>query len=142
MRKNPSRPPVRNYEVGKGRTPKSTRWRPGQSGNPNGRPKGSKNAATMAKAALSRKVAATVNGRKRQMTVAEIAYRRLGDKAMAGDQKAFGFLLMLANNIEPSGAGSTDSMTKRFTLAIFDRHNGGAVMDAIAEEDDLEEIGR
>ena len=104
MRKNPSRPPVRNYEVGKGRTPKSTRWGPGQSGNPNGRPKGSKNAATMAKAALSRKVAATINGRKRQMTVAEIAYRRLGDKAMAGDQKAFGFLLTLANNIEPSDA--------------------------------------
>jgi Family of unknown function (DUF5681) len=67
MRKNPSRPPARNYEVGKCRTPKATRWKPGQSGNPNGRPKGSKNAATMAKAALSRKVAATVNGRKRQM---------------------------------------------------------------------------
>jgi hypothetical protein len=111
MRKNASRPPVRNYEVGKGRTPKSTRWRPGQSGNPSGRPKGSKNAATMAKAALNRKVAATVNGRKRQMTVAEIAYRRLGDKAMAGDQKAIGFLLMLTNNIEPSETGSTDSIT-------------------------------
>jgi hypothetical protein len=111
MRKTPSRLPVRNYEVGKGRTPKATRWKPGQSGNPKGRPKGSKNAATMAKAALSRKVAATVNGRKSQMTVAEIAYRRLGDKAMAGDQKAFGFLMMLANNIEPSETGSTDSVT-------------------------------
>jgi len=111
MRKNPSRSPVRNYEVGKGRTPEATRWKPGQTGNPHGRPKGSRNAATMAKAALSRKVAATVNGRKHQMTVAEIAYRRLGDKAMAGDQKALGFLLMLANNIEPSDAGSTDSIT-------------------------------
>jgi hypothetical protein len=65
----------------------------------------------MAKAALSRKVAATVNGRKRQMTVAEIAYRRLGEKAMAGDQKALSFLLMIANNIEPSETGSTDGVT-------------------------------
>jgi hypothetical protein len=63
----------------------------------------------MAKAALGRKIAATVNGRKRQMTVAEIAYRRLGDKAMAGDQKALAFLLMLANNIEPSETTPTDS---------------------------------
>ena len=65
----------------------------------------------MAKAELSRKVAATVNGRKRQVTVAEIAYRRLGDKAMMGDQKAFGFLLTLANNIDPSEAGSSDGIT-------------------------------
>ena len=111
MRKNSSRSSVRNYEIGKGRAPKATRRKPGQSGNPNGRPKGAKNPATMAKAELSRKVAATVSGRKRQMTVAEIAYRRLGDKAMAGDQKAFAFLLMLANNIEPSETGSTDSVT-------------------------------
>jgi len=110
MRKTTSRPTV-SYQIGKGRPPKSTRWKPGQSGNPNGRPKGSKNASTMAKAALSRKVAATVNGRRRQLTVVEIAYRRLGDKAMAGDQKALGFLLLLANNMEPPETGSTDSVT-------------------------------
>lgn len=111
MRKHPSRQPLRSYEIGKGRPPTATRWKPGQSGNPNGRPKGSKNATTMAKTALSRKVAATVNGRKRKMTVVEIAYRRLSDKAMAGDQKALAFLLMLANNMEPSETGSTDSIT-------------------------------
>jgi len=110
MRKTTSRPTV-PYQIGKGRPPKSTRWKPGQSGNPNGRPKGSKNASTMAKAALGRKVAATVNGRRRQLTVVEIAYRRLGDKAMAGDQKALGFLLLLANNMEPPETGSTDSVT-------------------------------
>jgi hypothetical protein len=30
---------------------------------------------------------------------------------MAGDQKAFGFLLMLANNVEPAGASATSSAT-------------------------------
>src|SRR4051812_22673555 len=32
-----------NYEVGYGKTPKHTRFKPGQCGNPKGRPKGSRN---------------------------------------------------------------------------------------------------
>ncbi len=107
MRKPPLRRSQHNYEVGKGRPPEATRWKPGQSGNPKGRPNGSRNAATMAKAALGRKVVATVNGTKRKMTVAEISYRRLADKAMAGDQKAFNYLLTLANNVDPADIDTT-----------------------------------
>ena len=33
------------FEVGFGRPPRSTRFKPGQSGNPNGRPRGAKNFA-------------------------------------------------------------------------------------------------
>jgi hypothetical protein len=65
----------------------------------------------MASAELNRKITATVNGKKRKTTVAEIAYRRLGDKAMVGDQKAFSLLLMLANNVESSDAGPRDNVT-------------------------------
>jgi hypothetical protein len=111
MPKKQSLPSGRNYEVGKGRPPKATRWQSGQSGNPNGRPKGSKNAATMAQAELKRRVTATVSGKKRQLTVADIAYRRLGDKAMIGDQKAFGFLLMLANHVDPTDAKPAENST-------------------------------
>src|SRR5688572_22041480 len=85
------------YGVGKGRTPPTTRWKPGQSGNLKGRPKGSKNAASLALAELKRKVRVTLPGnKKKQMTVMEISYRRLADKAMTGDQKALAYLLMLA----------------------------------------------
>jgi len=38
-----ARPDRREYEVGHGKPPKDTRFKPGQSGNPGGRPKGSKN---------------------------------------------------------------------------------------------------
>lgn len=44
--KTPSLPvvaPSANYDVGYGKPPKDTRFKPGQSGNPKGRPKGSKN---------------------------------------------------------------------------------------------------
>ena len=39
-KKNSPRRQSRNYEVGWGRPPQASRWRPGQSGNPKGRPKG------------------------------------------------------------------------------------------------------
>jgi hypothetical protein len=97
--------------VGKGRPPTATRFKPGQSGNRKGRPKGSKNAQSLAKTELNRKVVVTVNGRKRSMTVAEIASRRLGDKAMAGDAKAFSFLIAIAG----VGHGGDEPLADRIT---------------------------
>lgn len=119
-----------DYRIGKGRPPAQSRWKPGQSGNPNGRPKGAKNAATMAKAALSRKVVATVNGKKIKMSVADIAYRRLGDKAMSGDQKALAFLLTLANDGDPADMKFNESTTTvqqdlEIIADYFQRHQKG-----------------
>jgi hypothetical protein len=45
-RRGPSEAPTSEYEVGYGKPPKSTRFQPGQSGNPRGRPKGTKNLKT------------------------------------------------------------------------------------------------
>lgn len=116
-----------SYRVGKGRPPEAHRFKPGQSGNPNGRPKGSRNAASLAKAELTRKITATVNGRKRRMSVAEISTRRLGEKAMAGDQKALGFLIMLAKNEDPteakaSGFATTPEQDLSIIADFFKRH--------------------
>ena len=119
MRKPPSTRSRDSYLVGKGRPPKATQWKPGQSGKLKGRPKGSKNASTRAKAALNRKVTVTVNGRKCHMTVDEIAFRRLGDKAMAGDQKAHGYLLMLANDVDPSDIKPAEATTTEQDLEII-----------------------
>jgi len=105
------------YAVGKGRPPVATQFKPGQSGNPKGRPKGSKNSQSLAKAELNRKVVVTVNGRKKSMTVAEIASRRLGDKAMAGDAKAFSFLIAVAG----VGHGSDELLADRMTTPEQDQ---------------------
>jgi hypothetical protein len=103
MRKKGSnlRRPRGDYEIGKGRPPVASRWKPGQSGNPKGRPKKAKGIATMAREALERPLPVIVGGRKQQMSVRAVAYRKLGDKAANGDQKALGFLLMLANELQP-----------------------------------------
>jgi hypothetical protein len=98
-RSGPPRPRV-NYEVGKGRPPVQSQWRPGQCGNPKGRPKKAKGTATMAREALERPLPVLVNGRKRQMSVRAVAYRKLGDKAASGDGKALTMLLTLANDFK------------------------------------------
>ena len=113
MRKKRSKirqPSLGDYEVGKCRPPLASRWKPGQCGNPKGRPKKAYGAAPMAREALERQLPVIVRGRKTQMTVREIAYRKLGDKAAAGDQKALGFLLDLANEHQPLEPGSSGAI--------------------------------
>lgn len=116
------------YAVGKGRPPLESRFKPGKSGNPKGRPKGSKNAQSLAKAELGRKVIVTMNGKKRTMTVAEIASRRLGDKAMTGDAKAFSFLITIADAIGGADPVNLDRVTTpeldQAILADYFKRNG------------------
>jgi len=66
MKKKGSRGP-HNYVVGKGRPPLLTRWKPGQSGNPEGRPKGAKNMMTYFHEALSRKIDIKEGGKIRNL---------------------------------------------------------------------------
>lgn len=61
-------------KVGYGSPPVSTRFQPGKSGNPAGRPRGSKNLATLVRRAMYEKVTITENGRRR--TVTKIPSRR------------------------------------------------------------------
>lgn len=111
------------YAVGKGKPPVWSRFRPGKSGNPQGRPKGSKNAQTLAKAELDRKIVVNVNGKKKTMTVAEIAARRLGDKAMSGDAKAFSFLIAIADHgSAPEQATVNHITTPEQDAAILDEY--------------------
>jgi hypothetical protein len=108
-RKGPGRMP--GDEVGYGRPPERTRFRPGQSGNPNGRPKGAKNVTVMARAALERKVPVVAKGVRQKMTVREVSVRKLSDKALTGDQRALAFLLALAEQrpSEPAAPGAAVS---------------------------------
>lgn len=106
-RSGPPRPPA-DYAVGKGRPPVASRWKPGQCGNPKGRPKKAKSTATMAREALERPLPVIVNGRKHQMSVRAVAYRKLGDKAASGDGKALTMLLTLANDFQQPEASDAE----------------------------------
>ena len=72
----------------RGRPPRAHQFRPGTSGNPRGRPKGSKNIATLIERELDRSIVATVGGRQIKVAKREAIIMRLVDKALKGDQKA------------------------------------------------------
>ena len=56
---------ARDYEVGYGKPPRHTRFKKGQSGNPRGRPSGSKNLKTLLNEALNERVVVTEEGGRR-----------------------------------------------------------------------------
>jgi len=97
-------PAVANERVGYSRPPVGTRFRPGQSGNPRGRPKGARNLSTIVAAALSERVAVNENGRRRRITKLEAAVKQLVNRAASGEARATQLLLALvqANEARPA----------------------------------------
>ena len=67
---------------------KDTRFGKGQSGNPKGRPKSSKNFASDFMREANETVAVTVNGRRKYMSIARAGIKQLMSKAAAGDLPA------------------------------------------------------
>jgi hypothetical protein len=74
--------------VGYGRPPKHTQFAKGKSGNPKGRPKGSKNFSTLLHDELNVKIPITENGKRRKITKQEAMVKQLANKGAAGDLKA------------------------------------------------------
>jgi Family of unknown function (DUF5681) len=123
MRKKVRKPRVR-YAVGYGRPPTSSQFQPGQSGNPKGRPKGVRNASSLARDALERPINVKVKGTWRKMTVRKAAYLRLAERAVAGDAKALDYLLSLESEERPAGLDHAQPLSaKDFELlqGFFDR---------------------
>jgi hypothetical protein len=81
-----------DYDVGYGKPPKATRFQPGRSGNPKGRPRGRKNLRTILEETLFKSVMVTESGQKRRVPAIEAAFLRLLNKALEGDLRAFNTL--------------------------------------------------
>jgi hypothetical protein len=109
------------YAVGYGRPPASSQFRPGQSGNPNGRPKGTRNASSMARDALEGTINVKVRGTWRKMTVRKAAYLRLAERAVAGDAKALAYLLSLESEERSPGFDTHIQPVSAKDLALLQR---------------------
>lgn len=91
----PSRRARPSYSVGYGRPPKATQFRKGESGNPRGRPKGTRTVGAMLQEILRQKIAVTENGKTRRLPALEVILRRLVNDAMRSEPRALKLLLAL-----------------------------------------------
>ena len=95
-----------DYEVGYGKPPKLTRFKLGQSGNPKGRPKGSKDFRSLLHRALFKKVRVTEDGQIRTMSRVEAVVTRLVAKELNGDVRAAESVVRLVQQHFPAGEES------------------------------------
>jgi Family of unknown function (DUF5681) len=86
--------------------PKATQFQRGRSGNPNGRPKKSKNLATLIKQAAFDKIVVTSKGKARHLTRLEAGLMQLAIKAAQGDIRAVQRLTDLVDEIEKRAAAA------------------------------------
>ena len=97
----------RDYEVGYGKPPRHTQFEKGQSGNPRGRPSGSKNLATLVTEALNDTVIVVENGRRRNIPKREAFVKQLVNRSTKADWRAAKILLDIAPDVESQSAPET-----------------------------------
>jgi uncharacterized protein DUF5681 len=83
------------YEVGYGKPPAATRFKPGRSGNPKGRPKGSRNFEHDLKDELGEKVLVREGQRELRISKQRAMIKSLAAKALRGDVGAIKALVDL-----------------------------------------------
>ena len=101
--------------VGYGRPPKHAQFAKGRSGNPNGRPKGVRNFATVIVAELNTKIPINENGKRKSISKREAVAKQLVNKAASGDTRAIPLLLNesrahektdIGRNLDPGQSGA------------------------------------
>ena len=92
-------------KVGYRKPPTKTRFKPGQSGNPNGRPKGSVNLKTDLRSELSEKIRIREGERSLKVSKQRAMLKALVAKALKGDARAANVVLTLVGRLlEPEAA--------------------------------------
>src|SRR5690349_12273121 len=86
----------KGYEVGYCRPPLHSRFKPGQSGNPSGRAKGSKNLKTLFHQILNEQIPLIDGSQSRKVTKPEAIMRRLIIGAVKGDTRSVMTLMRIA----------------------------------------------
>jgi hypothetical protein len=96
-----------DYQVGYGKPPRHSQFEKGQSGNPRGRPSGSKNLATLVSEALNETVIVAENGGRRKITKREAIIKQLVNQSAKADWRAIKIQLEIVREIESQTAPET-----------------------------------
>jgi hypothetical protein len=132
-----------HYAVGYGKPPTHSRFQKGQSGNPKGRQKGSKNLSTLMERALDEPVTIKENGSQKIITKREAFLKQLVNKAASGDlrsiQLAINYLQQLESRAEPS-TSSSERLGEEDEAVIngFLERSKGTTNEAVEEHEEDE----
>jgi len=96
-------------KVGYKHPPKSHQFKPGQSGNPRGRPRGTRNLSTDLAEILSRPVTIRENGKERRISRQEAILLSLYNKALHGDVRAATSIINMILRVSPSKAPTSET---------------------------------
>lgn len=98
------------YDVGYGKPPRASQFSKGTSGNPKGRPKGSRNLKTDLLEELGSRVIVKEGGKRRSLTKQQALLKRLVERGFGGDHKAIALLFGLKAQYERAD-GATPEQT-------------------------------
>ena len=87
-------------KVGPGKPPRRTQFKKGQSGNPSGRPKGSRNLDKLIMEAAERRIPVNIDGKSRRISMVQASVWNLAIQAARGDQRATAAFLDRIEEIE------------------------------------------
>lgn len=112
-----------DYEVGYAKPPKHTQFKKDQSGNPKGRPKGSRNFSTDVRDTLKARVGLTGDGKRKTVSTQLATLLQLRKKALSGDARALDRMIELArtyNDEEIAEAAAKLSETDAELLEAYE----------------------
>ena len=110
-----------DQEVGYKKPPKATQWKAGQSGNPMGRPKKTKDFERLLDQELSLPLRITDGGQTRTMTKREVLIKSIVNDALKGDRQAQKLVLSFMKTQLTIEDFQPDEADREALLALFDQ---------------------
>lgn len=110
-------------KVGPGRPPRSSQFKPGQSGNPGGRPKKERSLPKLVNEALDEMVTVTEQGTAIKLSKRQLIAKQLVNSAAGGDLRALDRLVNLISKAEPD-QDSLVGISPALLASFLKRHSG------------------